>query len=68
MAHWDDERDARWIQMARETTLSPEMKKCVDKFEETGDLIWWSAFIMEIRRLPSPQERLHDNATKPQLP
>lgn len=50
VAHWDDERDARWVRNARETTLTPEMKKWVDKFEKTGDLIHWNLFLDEIRK------------------
>ncbi len=50
MAHWDEERDRRWVKMMRETSFArePYCKRLIDKFEETGDLIYIHAFCQVI--------------------
>jgi hypothetical protein len=42
MAHWDEERDRRWVAMMRKCkeATGPEMKILIDQFEETGDIIY----------------------------
>ena len=53
MANWNEKRDKRWVKMMRECDeLAVEHKDLIDRFEETGDLIFWSAFIDLIRKMP----------------
>ncbi len=50
MAHWDEERDRRWVKRMRECEhLTPKMKELIDKFEEDGDLIYRDQFLQELR-------------------
>ncbi len=44
MAHWDEERDRRWVERMRECGY-PEAEEIIRKFEETGDLIYFSRFL-----------------------
>ena len=44
MTHWDDERDARWVQMLRECKV-PSSEWVVLGFEAPGGFICWSVFI-----------------------
>lgn len=49
MAHWDEDRDRRWILMMRATALP--LEPIILKFEQTGDIIYWHQFIEEMRHL-----------------
>lgn len=52
MAHWDEERDRRLVATMRQSkeATGPEMKILIDQFEGTGDIIYWSRFICELRK------------------
>lgn len=56
MAHWNEERDRRWITMMRESNL-PEGQPLIEAFENTGDLIYWSAFVELVRKQAKPKPR-----------
>lgn len=46
MAHWDEERDKRWVQMLRSMERPyPHIKPAIDIFEQTGDLAQFSAVL-----------------------
>ncbi len=51
MAHWNDDRDQRWVEMMRGCDLSrtPEGADCIRKFEDSGDIIFWSHFCELLR-------------------
>ena len=50
VAHWDEERDKGRVERMRDSgQLAIDHKDLIDKFEETGDPIWWYAFIDTIR-------------------
>ncbi len=55
MAHWDEQRDRRWVEMMRACEV-PGAEEIIRKFEETGDLIYRAQFIAialrESRRRP----------------
>jgi hypothetical protein len=61
MAHWDDERDARWVQMMTECAKTAEEKELVQLFESTGDIIYWAAFVDSICK-SLPQNTATSNA------
>ncbi|MGA7523902.1 MAG: hypothetical protein WBW84_15730 [Acidobacteriaceae bacterium] len=53
MAHWDDERDRRRVEtMRRCGEFAIKHKAIIDKFEETGDGIYWAAWVDLIRKTP----------------
>lgn len=50
MAHWDEERDKRWVEMLRKHERPhPELKPAIDIFERTGDLMDFSAVLNLLR-------------------
>jgi len=55
MAHWDEERDKRWVALMRATDHPPELDPLIDLFERTGDIIYWSRFIFQLRRYWFPR-------------
>ena len=58
MAHWDEERDRRWVKRMRECEhLAPKMKELIDKFEEDGDLIYRDQFLQELRKVADKDSR-----------
>ena len=58
MAHWDEERDRRWVKRMRECEhLTPKMKELIDKFEEDGDLIYRDQFLQELRKVADKDSR-----------
>jgi hypothetical protein len=58
MAHWDEERDKRRVQMMRECGwVAIENKDLIDRYEETGDDIYWAAFVDVIRHLTDEKLR-----------
>lgn len=55
MAHWNEERDRRWVEMMRSARNEPELEKAADDFERTGDLVYFSRYIELLReRVPPP--------------
>ena len=50
MAHWDEERDAKRVQKMRELRHTPEGNRLIDLYEDTGDLIYWNAFLDQLKR------------------
>jgi hypothetical protein len=49
MAHWNDEQDARRVKLARNLPAD-KYKDLVDKFEESGDIIYWNAIVEKIMK------------------
>jgi hypothetical protein len=46
MAHWDEERDKRRVQMMRECgPRAVRLKDIIDKYEQTGNDIYWFQFV-----------------------
>jgi len=62
MAHWDEERDAGMVKKARECARTPQATRLIDRFEETGDIVYWHALLQELMndinerrtRVPTP--------------
>lgn len=51
MGHWNEERDRRRVEMMRKCgPVTEKHKDLIDKYEETGDDIYWVAFIRAIRK------------------
>jgi hypothetical protein len=50
VAHWDDERDKERVENLRKTSLAITHKEIIDKYEETGDDIYWYMLINLIRK------------------
>jgi hypothetical protein len=48
MAHWDEERDKRWVAMMRECKV-PNSEEIIRKYEETGNDSHWYEFIEFMR-------------------
>ncbi len=64
MAHWNEKRDARWVRMMQDCNY-PEMAEAIRKFEETGDIIYFTQFIDHLR---SCSLRKKSAATSPASP
>lgn len=59
MAHWNEERDRRWVHMMRADKLSrePEIKALIDRFEADGDIIYWRQYCHELwKRLKTERD------------
>jgi hypothetical protein len=49
MAHWNEQRDNERLAQARAISLAVPFKELLGKFEKTGDIIYWDAFVREVR-------------------
>jgi hypothetical protein len=56
VAHWDEERDARWLAMMRGCKV-PNSEDFIKKFEATGDIIYFSGFVRHVRMTDESQRR-----------
>lgn len=49
MAHWDAERDRKRVEEMRQCE-AVDLKYLIDKYETTGDDIYWAEFVDALRR------------------
>jgi len=49
VAHWDEERDKRWVEMMKAFKHPPDLHILIQKFEESDDIAYWTQFIEAIR-------------------
>ena len=48
MAHWDEERDRRWVEMMRQCNV-PNSEWIIEKFATTGDNMYLAIFVEQMR-------------------
>jgi len=49
MAHWNEQRDKRWVEMMEECNV-PNSEEIIKNFEEKGDDIYFYRFIELMRK------------------